>query len=1003
MGLSHNFVPNFNSSKFKGSLEDSEEGASHESESQMNYQLMNRTKDLLCLLLSYPIRTVDKERHEGWIRDVLQLNRKIRDKGKMLSRDERKMTPAYASKMHSEIIKMLEHSTYDIEAYIPYKMIEKMSKKSLDFHTKKTLSDLKPKQVKKASTHLGEINRVPEKILNLAVDFAINQILKDIENPDIQRIRISGRHATRVTSQLKNLPQIREMFNIVVQLPASSDSTIADIEKHIADKLLGRQEVDKLLRRQEVNELLNGTNFLIILDYIQNSIDLSEVGTNWWNSKKIQKIVSTTGHQKAHGGMEVDLEIRMEDHLLSWELFCKNFGKAFHSSQIRRMAVDVVERCCGHLLAIVLMGRALKEVNDVSVWEQASHALCLPPTSETKDSILFNALAFICQQLGSRTNYVKHCALNMDKKGMEKVHLIQRWIEDGLIGTVDEGEAIVEDLLKAFLLECSQDGVSLQMGDVICEELGNLFRPKPNLSVLNLGGKGLTMPPDAEAWEEADDIHLMNNELSELPDSPNCPQLRVLLLQANPFLTVIPPSFFEHMISLQILDLSYTRIRSLPKSLFKLFNLWSFFLRGCELFMEMPPEVGELSNLEVLDFEGTEIISLPLEVGKLSKLTCLKLSFYGEDEDGRMNSWSASIIPGNVIGKLLQLEELSIDVNPEDERWNVIVKEIIKEICSLNRLKALKLYLPEFVLLNDLMRNGVWFLSLSRFNFVVGGHLRRIISRLPLEPMLKFQQKRRCLKYVNGEDIPVQIKKVVQHATALFLDRHLTITKLSELGIENMKKLEVCILAECKEIQTIVDEAEINKQGFVLGSLQYLSIHYMKNMKSIWKGPVQKGCLSRLKSLALNTCPELTTIFTLDLLGNLNILEELLIENCPQINSVVTHELAAKEIQLCSVKHLPKLRKLSLHYMQNLVTISCGLCIAPKVEWMSFYGCPNLKTLSPMDVSSSNSKGIIGEVDWWNNLTPKVRPKNPNFTFFPVKGGTELMKKLAEIGDQLHQ
>lgn len=426
--------------------------------------------------------------------------------------------------------------------------------------------------------------------------------------------------------------------------------------------------------------------------------------------------------------------------------------------------------------------------------------------------------------------------------------------------------------------------------------------------------------------------------------------------------------------------------------------------------MKVPPEVGELSNLEVLDFEGTEIISLPMDVGKLSKLTCLKLSFYGEDKDERKNNRSTTIIPHNVIGKLLQLEELSIDVNPDDERWNGTVKNIIKEVCSLKELKVLKLYLPEIVLLNDFMWNEIPFLSLSRFSFMVGGHLKRIISRLPRETTFEFKKQKRCLKYVNGEDIPVEIKEVLQHATALFLDRHLTLTKLSEFGIENMKKLEVCVLGECKEIQTLVDGAEINKQednardvneDTVLGSLQYLSIHYMKNLRSFWKGPVQKGCLSSLKSLALHTCPQLTTIFTLDLLENLNILEELVIENCPKIISLVTHELPAEEIQLCSIDHLPKLKKISLHYMHELISISSGLCIAPKVEWMSFYGCPNLKTLSPMDVSSSNLKGIIGEVDWWNELTCNVQKENLDSIFVPVKGVTELMNQIAEIGDQL--
>ena len=356
------------------------------------------------------------------------------------------------------------------------------------------------------------------------------------------------------------------------------------------------------------------------------------------------------------------------------------------------------------------------------------------------------------------------------------------------------------------------------------------------------------------------------------------------------------------------------------------------------------------------------------------------------------------------------MEELSIDVNPDDVRWNETVKNIIKEVCFLKGLKVLKLYLPEVALLNEFNQNEISFRSLSSFNFVVGAHLKRIISRFPRETTFEFKKQKRCLKYVNGEDIPVEIKEVLRHATALFLDRHLALTKLSEFGIENMKELEVCVLGECKEIQTLVDGAEINKQEdnagdaneeTVLGSLRYLSIHYLKNLRSILKGPVQKGCLSSLKSLALHTCPQLTTVFTWDLLENLNILEELVIENCPKIISLVTHELPAEEIQLCSIEHLPKLKKISLHYMHELISISSGLRIAPKVEWMSFYGCPNLKTLSPMDVSSSNLKGIIGEVDWWNELTWDVQKENLDSIFVPVKGATELMNQMAEIGDQL--
>ncbi|KAL6328737.1 hypothetical protein AAG906_003754 [Vitis piasezkii] len=241
------------------------------------------------------------------------------------------------------------------------------------------------------------------------------------------------------------------------------------------------------------------------------------------------------------------------------------------------------------------------------------------------------------------------------------------------------------------------------------------------------------------------------------------------------------------------------------------------------------------------------------------------------------------------------------------------------------------------------MRNGTSsvYLSLVYFRFVVGSHHSRIIYRLPHELAVKFEHQERSLKYVNGEGIPSQINEVLQHATALFLDCHLTLTKLSEFGFGNMKKLEFCVLGEYNKIEIIVDGAEDCKQGEddgdvygenILGSLQFLRLHYMKNLVSIWKRPVWKGCLCSLKSLALHECPQLTAIFTLGLLENLNSLEELVAEWCPEINSIVTHEDPAEHRPFPLRTYLPNLRKISLHYMPKLADWWRSL------KWSSYFG-----------------------------------------------------------------
>ncbi|KAK7824614.1 disease resistance protein rps2 [Quercus suber] len=86
-------------------------------------------------------------------------------------------------------------------------------------------------------------------------------------------------------------------------------------------------------------------------------------------------------------------------------------------------------------------------------------------------------------------------------------------------------------------------------------------------------GVGLTEPPVKDEWEESKMMFLMDNKLSKLPERPSCLKLLALFLQRNHHLRVIPSLFFDLMPCLTVLNLSKTRIKSLPKSLFKLMSL----------------------------------------------------------------------------------------------------------------------------------------------------------------------------------------------------------------------------------------------------------------------------------------------------------------------------------------------------------------------------------------------------------------------------------------------
>ncbi|XP_022769560.1 uncharacterized protein LOC111313103 isoform X4 [Durio zibethinus] len=531
-------------------------------------------------------------------------------------------------------------------------------------------------------------------------------------------------------------------------------------------------------------------------------------------------------------------------------------------------------------------------------------------------------------------------------------------------------------------------------------------------SVPKASGSALTELLKEEKWA-AKEIHLTDDKhkVSDLPKSPNCSSLIALYLQGNYELTAIPPLFFQRMALLQVLDLSHTSIKSLPKSLPKLVSLKKLLLRNCELFMELSPQVGKLKNLEDLDLDETEIMDLPSQIGKLVKLRNLRVSFY--HICGKKKSKSNILIHPETISILSQLAKLSIDVNPADKRWDDSVEAVVKEVCNSKTLKTLSLHLPKFQLLDNI---SLIYPSLSHFRFTVGHHKRRIISRVPHEVEAEYRSWDKCLKFVNGENIPIEIKGILKYSSSFFLDHHETAMNLSEFGIKNMKRLKFCLLTECNKMETLIDgemhderneddqsESDPDSIEHVLESLECLSIYYMENLWSIWRGPNHYGCMSNLKFLALHACPQLRNIFSLTLLENFVKLEEIIVEDCPQVTSLVSRPSVKP---MMSDKFLPSLKRLLLLYLPGLVSISNGLLIAPKLESIGFYNCPKLKSISKMELSSKTLMIIKGECQWWEDLKWNEREwgNRPDYLmriFSPISNEKDVMTQLTEDRDLL--
>ncbi|KAL9162561.1 hypothetical protein ABFS82_07G098800 [Erythranthe guttata] len=486
---------------------------------------------------------------------------------------------------------------------------------------------------------------------------------------------------------------------------------------------------------------------------------------------------------------------------------------------------------------------------------------------------------------------------------------------------------------------CSQE-IKKVYGDFFPKDEHYLISTKGNIVNLELDHQTISIgdyPSSSGQNENSSVINLAEQDLCQLPDKPDYPNSCIMFLQKNDRLARIHDSFFQTMPDLLFLDMSDTRIRILPSSLFGLSKLKVLLLRNCLSLDNLPPQIRELANLEVLDLSGSELYDLPDEIGELTLLTHMQLSFYGPDDESEYAHLPPRLVSPGFLSKIEKLETLTISVHPDDHRWVKIAEPILKDIGVFENLSYLQFYFPQVQMFEDFIgRSSSWFKgTLIKFKFVVGRDVKRIASRVPNEIELAFHEERQSLRFVNGnEKVPQVIQNVLARATSFYLDHHMKVKSLSEFGISMFKLLKFCLLRECPKIQSIIGN---NSTEGAFPCLEHLSIYYLWELEYICKSPSVKGSFPALTHLTVSTCRKLKFVLWESMLPSLSNLKELVVEECESVEKIVRQE-KEKVNTNNNAEMLPELRKLVLQNLPELVTLGNGLCLSE--DKLDINGCP---------------------------------------------------------------
>ncbi|XVF74778.1 hypothetical protein PTKIN_Ptkin13bG0139000 [Pterospermum kingtungense] len=681
------------------------------------------------------------------------------------------------------------------------------------------------------------------------------RILEDEQVGIVGLYGMAGVGKTTLMKKLNNkLSEPPKRFGVVIWIVVSKAFSIGKVQDEIA-KWIGithatwqdKTQDDKALA---ISTVLKEKKFVILLDDIWERVDLTDVGIPVPTKENGSKLLFTTRSVEVCGKMEAHKKIRVQclPQDKAWELFQEKVGEETLDSNpyIRELAHELAKECGGLPLALVTVARAMACNTSVEEWRYAIKTCKSSPTSvfPDMDEKVYPLLKFSYDSL--RNNMYRtcllYCSLFSEDFVISKDRLIDLWIGERILDEHGQGHRIIGSLVRACLLE-EVDEFGIKMHDVIrdmclwiaceCEE------EKWKWRFFVQASSGLTMLPEVGKWKSTHRMSLMDNMIVNLVETPNCPHLQTLFLNRN-WLKVINNDFFQFMCGLKVLDLS-----------------WNSNIE------ELPVGISKLVSLEYLDLSWTKIRQLPIELMALEKLKCLNLE-------------SSTIrIPSQLISGLLKLQVLRMRgcyyLEQEVENNS---ESLVEELKCLNHLNVLTVTLSNALGLDRFLSDERLCSSTVHIELKLVDDSKSLnIASLANIKCLNDLYLMDCnsLEEVKMEGRMIKAESRIQIQTSVIATQHcfqslrgVLICRCSKLIdttwlILAPNLMHLCVY-HCNNMEEIINERKVSQvveqveTSSLFAKLEYLQLVNLPELKSIYGETLPLPCL---QDIYVYGCPEL--------------------------------------------------------------------------------------------------------------------------------------------------
>ncbi|XP_031254519.1 probable disease resistance protein At4g27220 [Pistacia vera] len=724
----------------------------------------------------------------------------------------------------------------------------------------------------------------------------LQEIMDTLKDANVNMIGVYGMGGVGKTTLVRKVAwQAKEnkLFDEVVIAEVTQNPDYKKIQEKIAFDLgleFGQEnEYERvgLLR----NKIKKEKNVLVIFDDIWTKLDFDAIGIPFGGAEKQGKddkvrrcMVLLTSRNLDVLKKDMKIQKNIPVYPLSdgdsWNLFGKIVGDLAENPDFHYVAIQIVAKCAGLPVAISTIAHALKN-ESLNAWEDTlaqlkrSNPRCLLDMDETLFSTIELSYNFLKNE-EAETLFLL-CALQNAGSRMYIADLLKYSMGWSLFGdgyTLEEGRNRLHRLIdhlkaRCLLLDDDEDDNRVKMHDIIhAVAVSIASKDKLMFNIQNV----TSLKEVLEEKKDSNAISLPYRDIyDELPEKLECPKLKLFFLFVKNKNLQIPDAFFEGTSELKVIDLTGIQLFSLPSSLYCLKNIRTLCFYDC--LLGDVAIVGNLTTLEVLSFEGSDIEQLPGEIRQLTRLKLLDLS----------NCLNLRYIAPNVISCLSQLEELYMgnsfvqwEVEGVDNQGRRNAS--LGELKRLSNLTALHLHIQDA----GVMPRDLFFKKLKSYKIFIGDKWKWSHKYdLSTSRMLK-------LKINNSTCLGLGIKALLKMTEDLSLEEMNGVRNvLYEFDMDGFPHLKHLLVKDCLELLCIIKSVAWN---LAFPKLESFILRNLINLEKICRGQLNAGSFSKLRIMKIEKCDRLEYLFASSVAKNFTQLQEIEVTDCKNLKEIFGEE-----------------------------------------------------------------------------------------------------------------